>query len=364
MPRRKPITKLGVFGKCDLNPEQAVENYFESKLNNKCYVNVPGWDVARNGFELKGIHNDREYMEITKEQHRMREQAQRQVLVNRKRLEQTTELLQRMRAEFVELNDFLKDCEMKEQTALDTVLCYTAFDEMHALNAPNRLEHRRSKREKEKHEQYGQRIAQLETDLEKLDAFVMKYEQTINTFEPFEKVMEQTIAESKSYDNMQDLIQRCDSLLLAQVEISAVEQQKIQEIEEIRQNLFKATKTALHIITGLNNDLSELLTQYVAAKEEGLRWEKSVTVVKSYMVENESSINCLLDAINHVYMLLRKRRGSAPTAPRGDVETQLDHIKEEIEILHDVRKQAAAKLRNDGHSLCGEKGTERRKTAL
>ena len=36
--------------------------------------------------------------------------------------EQTTELLQRMRAEFVELNDFLKDCEMKEQGALDTVI--------------------------------------------------------------------------------------------------------------------------------------------------------------------------------------------------------------------------------------------------
>uniref|UniRef100_A0A182T1X2 DUF4200 domain-containing protein n=1 Tax=Anopheles maculatus TaxID=74869 RepID=A0A182T1X2_9DIPT len=244
MPRRKPITKLGVFGKYDENPEQAVENYFESKLNNKCYVNVPGWDVARNGFELKGIHNDREYMEITKEQHRMREQAQRQVVVNRKRLEQTTELLQRMRAEFVELNDFLKDCEMKEQNALDTV-----------------------KREKEKHEQYGQKIAQLELDLEKLDEFVVKYEETINTFEPFEKVMEQTIAESKSYDNMQDLIQRCDSLLLAQVEISAVEQQKIQEIEEIRQNLFKATKTALHIITGLNNDLSELLETLLATLE-------------------------------------------------------------------------------------------------
>uniref|UniRef100_A0A182Q2N3 DUF4200 domain-containing protein n=1 Tax=Anopheles farauti TaxID=69004 RepID=A0A182Q2N3_9DIPT len=341
MPRRKPITKLGVFGKYDQNPEKAVENYFESKLNNKFHINVPGWDVARNGFELKGIHTDREYMEITKEQHRMRAQAERQVAVNRKRLRQTTELLQRMRSEFVELNDFLKDCEMKEQNALDTV-----------------------KREKEKHEQYGKKIAQLETDLEKLDDFVVKYEQTIDQFEPFERVMKETIAESKTFNDMEELIQRCDSLLLAQVEISAVEQQKIQEIEEIRQNLFKATKTALHIITGLNNDLSELLTQYVAAKEEGLRWEKSVTVVKSYMVENESSMNCLLDAINHVYMLLRKRRGAQPKAPRGDVETQLDHIKEEIEILHEVRKLAAAKRANDGHSLCAEKGTERRKTAL
>ncbi|XP_053670331.1 uncharacterized protein LOC128720671 [Anopheles nili] len=341
MPRRKPITKLGVFGRYDLNPEQAVENYFESKLNNKFFIHVPGWDVARNGFELTGIHNDREYMEITKEQRRMRQQAQQQAIVNQKRLNQTTDLLQRMREEFVELNDFLKDCEMKENNALDTV-----------------------KREKEKHERYGKQIAQLEDDLLKLDEFVVKYEETINRFEPFEKVMEQTITESKTYETMQDLIQRCDSLLLAQVEISAVEQQKIQEIEEIRQNLFKATKTALHIITGLNNDLSELLTQYVAAKEDGLRWEKAVTMVKSYMVENESSINCLLDAINHVYILLRKRRGAPAKAVRGDVETQLDYVKEEIEILHEVRKLASAKMRNDGHSLGGEKGTMRRKSAL
>uniref|UniRef100_A0A182IK26 DUF4200 domain-containing protein n=2 Tax=Anopheles atroparvus TaxID=41427 RepID=A0A182IK26_ANOAO len=341
MPRRKPITKLGVFGKYDQNPEQAVENYFESKFNNRFYTNVPGWDVARNGFELKGIHTDRDYMEITREQNRMRERSQRQATTNWRRLQQTTNLLQHMRAEFVELNDFLKDCEMKENNALDTV-----------------------KREKEKHVQYGQKITQLEGDIEKLDNFVIQYEATIAAFEPFEKVMEQTIAESKTYDNMEDLIQRCDSLLLAQVEISAVEQQKILEIEEIRQNLFKATKTALHIITGLNNDLSELLTQYVAAKEEGLRWEKSVTVVKSYMVESEASVNCLLDAINHVYILLRKRRGAVPKAPRGDVETQLDHIKEEIEILHEVRKLAAAKMANDGHSLCGEKGTDRRRAAL
>ncbi|XP_049534263.1 uncharacterized protein LOC125950369 [Anopheles darlingi] len=338
MPRRKPITKLGVFGKYDLNPEKAVENYFESKFNSKFYTNVPGWDVARNGFELKGIHNDREYMEISKEQHRMREQSQRQAAINRRRLQQTNQLLEQMRDEFVELNDFLKDCEMKENNALDTV-----------------------QREQEKHEQYGKKIAQLEEDIEKLDGFVLKYEKTINAFEPYEVVMEQTIAESKTYETMQDLIQRCDSLLLAQVEISAVEQQKILEIEEIRQNLFKATKTALHIITGLNNDLSELLTQYTVAKEEGLRWEKSVNVVKSYMVENEANVNCLLDAINHVYILLRKRRGSLPKAPRGDVEAQLDHIKEEIEILHEVRQLAAAKQEHDGHSLRAEKGTERRR---
>lgn len=38
MPRNQPTTKLGEYGKYDLNPEQAVELHFESKLQNKFYM--------------------------------------------------------------------------------------------------------------------------------------------------------------------------------------------------------------------------------------------------------------------------------------------------------------------------------------
>lgn len=38
MPRKKPTTKLAVYGKYDINPENAVELYTESKQQNKFYM--------------------------------------------------------------------------------------------------------------------------------------------------------------------------------------------------------------------------------------------------------------------------------------------------------------------------------------
>jgi len=37
MPRTKPTLKLGVYGSFDINPEQAVTSYFESKLQDELY---------------------------------------------------------------------------------------------------------------------------------------------------------------------------------------------------------------------------------------------------------------------------------------------------------------------------------------
>lgn len=38
MPRKKPTLRLGVYGNFDLNPEKAVESFFDSKLQNEIYM--------------------------------------------------------------------------------------------------------------------------------------------------------------------------------------------------------------------------------------------------------------------------------------------------------------------------------------
>ena len=38
MPRTKPTEQLGVYGQYDINPENAVELYTESKAQNKYYM--------------------------------------------------------------------------------------------------------------------------------------------------------------------------------------------------------------------------------------------------------------------------------------------------------------------------------------
>jgi hypothetical protein len=37
MPRTKPTLKLGVYGAFDINPEEAVTSFFESKLQDELY---------------------------------------------------------------------------------------------------------------------------------------------------------------------------------------------------------------------------------------------------------------------------------------------------------------------------------------
>lgn len=38
MPRKKPTKKIGVYGQYDISPENAVENYKESKKQNELYM--------------------------------------------------------------------------------------------------------------------------------------------------------------------------------------------------------------------------------------------------------------------------------------------------------------------------------------
>ena len=96
--------------------------------------------------------------------------------------------------------------------------------------------------------------------------------------------MLEAISECPIYNNMEEMIERCDSLckvtilvsviryihtylihviidhilVQAQVEISYLEQGKLKEIEIIRENLVELTNEAAHAIMNLNNDLSKL----------------------------------------------------------------------------------------------------------
>lgn len=77
------------------------------------------------------------------------------------------------------------------------------------------------------------------------------------------------------------------------------------------------------------------------------------------MASNEMSINCMLDAINHLYLLINKRRGGQSKYIRGNVERQLDFIKEEAGILQEIQAVAHKKIANDDLSLIAAKGSEK-----
>lgn len=77
--------------------------------------------MARLSFELKGIQSNREYEDVTKEQNRMRAKSIEHNRLNERRLANAEKLLRLLWKDFVEVNDFLKDCEAKENESHETV---------------------------------------------------------------------------------------------------------------------------------------------------------------------------------------------------------------------------------------------------
>lgn len=70
--------------------------------------------------------------------------------------------------------------------------------------------------------------------------------------------MVKVVEECQIFENVEDLMTKCDALLLAQVEISEMEQEKLKLVEEIRQKMVNATNEAAQVILNLDNELDEL----------------------------------------------------------------------------------------------------------
>lgn len=189
MPRIHPTIKLGVYGQYDLNPEKSVTLYTKSRLQNKLYIKTPNWDVARLNFELKGIQSNREYENVTQEQNRMRFHSYDQLRSNEKRLTNAKILLSKLWEDFVEVNDFLKDCEAKENESFETM-----------------------DNEKKKQSLHKEEIGKLDSDLSTLQRFINEYHKTVDKYRVFEDALVQTIQASNVFGSINDLTKRCDSL--------------------------------------------------------------------------------------------------------------------------------------------------------
>lgn len=93
---------------------------------------------------------------------------------------------------------------------------------------------------------------------------------------------------------------------------------------------------------------------YSQAKTETLKWEKILSTAKDYITDNEKQTITLVDSIQHLYQLLAKRNGDTSKLKKFDVGTQLDYIRDEMEILEDIIKRAHHKMAKEGQSMLGE----------
>ncbi|XP_055378546.1 uncharacterized protein LOC129610161 [Condylostylus longicornis] len=321
MPRRAPTGKLDVIGKLELSPEKACGFYLESKQQDKYFLKPQQWDNVGDSIELISIKNEREYLAMTKLQREMMESAQRQKILNAHRIEEMYKTQKDLREKFININQFIQECETKRNKAEKKVQMQLKLQQ-----------------------DLKDKINKFQNDIAELTDFRDNLSVIVKEFEPYETVIEEVVAKSGILKSVKECMDRCDALMLAQTEIAELEQEKIKSIEDMRQKMVKATNDAELTILGLTTHLTELERAYNDARSESFKWEKLMATTKDCIAENELTCDRVMDAIQNMYKILCKRNEIDPEYKREDIESILDFIKDEVEILQTVVKICHQKL--------------------
>ncbi|EDV98727.1 uncharacterized protein LOC6566850 [Drosophila grimshawi] len=316
MPRTKPTKTLDVLGNLDLRPEEAVGDYLLSKIQDKYFIKPPLVDTAGDSIELLHIHNTREHDKMLELQQEMLENSKRQSQINEDRVKQMYQTQEELRQRFIDVNSFIKDCADKKRIAEKAI-----HDE------------------EQLHEELSEDIKKFKTSISELTTFREALKGTVEEFQPYEKVLEEVVKVSDIFSSPKDCMDRCDALMLAQIEISELENKKLQEIEEMRQHMVKITNEAALTVLGLKNDLSKLERSYNESRALCFRWEKILASTKDVIAANFLDKQRSLGAVNALYGILCRRRGISTDIRPQHMEAQLDFIKIELELLQELLRE-------------------------
>lgn len=149
----------------------------------------PYWDIAREGLELSSIKNEKQYVEMTKLQEKLRENGKINEKLNEKRIQDLYKIQNELREKFIHVNDFIRDCEEKESNA-----------------------EKKMKIESDRQKEIKKEINKITNDLEILTDFHEKLKCTVNEFSVYKDIIDKIVDESELYRNPKDLIVRCDAL--------------------------------------------------------------------------------------------------------------------------------------------------------
>lgn len=96
--------------------------------------------------------------------------------------------------------------------------------------------------------------------------------------------------------------------MLAQVEISELEEQKVNEIEEMHKHMKEVINDAAADIMGLQNDLAEMDRSYTKLNTTCSKWEATLANAKDMVANNDLQKAQTMDGIRFMYVLLCHHR--------------------------------------------------------
>ncbi|KAH8324518.1 hypothetical protein KR074_009279 [Drosophila pseudoananassae] len=316
MPRRKPTIKTDVIGDLDLSPEQAIEDYKVSKQQDQFFVKPPNWDSAGESIEMLYIANLREYDAMKQVQVQLLNDAKRQSSLNVQRIRKMYKMQEKLRKRFVEVNGFIKDCADKKRSSDKCI-----------------------REESVHHEEVIKAIEEYRTSISVLKSFRNDLKATTAKFQPYERVLNDVVKVSDIFVSTKDCIDRCDALMLAQVEINELGSQKLKEIEEMRQRMVQLTSEAALTVLGLKNDLARLERSYVHSRATCLKWEKILSACKDSTILYSLDKERMFDGIQILYRLLCKRRDISQSFHSHEIDRIMNFAFGEITLLSSVLQE-------------------------
>ncbi|XP_017151212.2 uncharacterized protein LOC108161460 [Drosophila miranda] len=329
MPRHKPTLTIDVVGNLDLRPEHSVGDYRLSRQQDQYFVKPPNWDSAGDSIEIIYIENLHENNAMKALQKQLLQDAKRQSLVNSQRTRKMYKMQERLRKRFIEVNSFIKDCVEKKRVA-DKII-----HEQKAL-----------------HVELNKGIHSFKSSLSELEVFRTDLKDTVAEFQPYERVLNDVVKVSDIFESPKDCIDRCDALMLAQVEISQLQLQKLEEIENMRNRMLLITNEASLTVLGLKNDLGRMERSYREARQTCLKWEKILTSCKDVIAKNNLDKECSMECILTLYKMICKRRGIKPSLRSYEMPLILDFIKYEVDLWNDVLREMDTSSKAGKSRLC------------
>lgn len=158
------------------------------KKNFQC-SKPPNVDTVGDSIELLLIRNQWEREAMQQLQLDLIAHMNSQTSLNESRIRKLSKIQSKLRKKLIEVSSFFKECDDKKFLAQKKV-----------------------NEEIEKHETLVTDMEDCRTSIEELGKFKEELQSTVREFEPYERIMEEVVAEPNIYESVKDCMDRCDAL--------------------------------------------------------------------------------------------------------------------------------------------------------
>ncbi|XP_043190838.1 coiled-coil domain-containing protein 42 homolog [Amphibalanus amphitrite] len=165
---------------------------------------------------------------------------------------------------------------------------------------------RKSMEEREYQAKKDSEIAALKEELKELEERKDEMQKAVNSNSKFRDFLLKATAFNPDYEEINDLLSRCDVLWATQKELLDREQHDAQILDQETLSLIASSEHLSTNVLRLNNLISELHLRYERAQNNVAAWENSWTRIKNTAAKQTLQLGQVKMAIHNLYQLCQR----------------------------------------------------------